>query len=426
MITVARLLRSPQVADEVLRQLRLPGDRDDLLDDVEIRPQAQSNIVTVTAEAGSPAEAVRIANAFADALLTRLTARFQSSLRSVVRRLDRRLDLLGSDSADSAEAAALSERLGDLRGLVGGGDPTLQVVSRAVPPGEASWPRPALSIAAALLAGILLGMGVAVGLELLNPLLLRDEELSLEHGLMVLARVPRTPQRAARELVQQGRAAVGVADAYRLLRARLETAAGGPLPRSLAVTSADQGDERVIAAVELAATVAAAGHRVVLVDGDLRRPRIGGLLGVATQEPSGIGRMLRGDGARAALVDGGAPGLQLLLAGPHDGGLVDLFEPGRVGRLLDELKEVADVVVVDTPSPADVADGLTLAAAVETVLLVVRIGKTRRDALARLFRTLVHHAILPAGAITVTRFRARGRSERLTSIDREPATTRSG
>lgn len=424
-VTVARLLRSPQVADAVLRDVGLPGGRDDLLADVEIRPQAQSNIVTVSAEADSPAEAVRIANAFADTLLTRLTVRFQRSLRSVVQRLDRRLEFLESDRSDSAEAAALSERLGDLRGLVGGADPTLQVVSRAVAPSEASWPRPALSIAVALLAGIVLGMGVAVGLELLNPLVLREEELPLDHGLPVLARVPRTGQRAVAELVQQGRVPVEVADAYRMLRARLETAGGGRLPHSLAVTSAGRPNERAVVAAELAATVALAGYRVVLADADLRQSRVAALLGVTPSQPSGLELVLRGEEARAGLVDATTPGLELLMGGTGDAGLVDLVEPGRVARLLDELNDVADVVVFDTPSPAEVADGLTLAAAVDTVLLVVRIGKTRRDALAQLSRTLAHQGIVPAGVIALTRSRARGPSERLVVVDREPASARS-
>jgi capsular polysaccharide biosynthesis protein len=386
-VTVARLLRSPQVADDVSRRLGLRIERDKLLEQVEVRPQEQSNIVTVVAEGSTPAQAARIANGFADALIERRKEQFDRALRNVLERLA---------ASGGAAGPARSERIATLRGLLGDGDPTLLLASRAVPPTKASWPRPALSLAVALLAGVLLGMGVAVALEMISPLVLADDELAA-YGAAVLARVPRPSRGQLRALQTEGRLPTELVDSYRLLLAQL--ARGGTLPRFLVVTSPSAGGDRALVSLLLAYLARPGGH-TILVDADLRGRTLSSLLDAAP--------------ARGSREDDGPP---------RDGRIQLLSH--EAGSGFDELEERSgrgDLVLVDAPSPSWSPEAFQFATQAERVLVVVRLGRTRQDALAALMGTLANAGVA-ASFVVVQRRLARGPTERVGETAASPTLT---
>src|SRR2546423_3743479 len=190
-------------------------------------------------------------------------------------------------------------------------------------------------------------------------------------------------------------------EAYRTLRASLMPAGrGGRVPSSVLITSASPSEGKTMTAVNVATTLAAGGQRVVLIDGDLRRPMVATLFGVASRPRGFADVLLEHVPLEQALVR--APGhgdqLQLLLASPEHAHLVDLLHPERVERVLDELRSVADIVVIDSPPVTEVADALTLADQVDTVLIAVRLGRTRRDRLNELRRMLAQRRFAPCGA----------------------------
>jgi capsular polysaccharide biosynthesis protein len=388
-VTVARLLRSPQVADDVRRRLGLDLPREELLEQVEVRPQEQSNIVTVVAEASTPAEAARIANGFADALIAQRKAHFERSLRNVLERLS---------ASGGAAGPARSERIATLRGLLGEGDPTLQIASRAVEPSKPSWPRPALSLAVALLAGLLIGMGIAVALEMISPLVLSDDELTA-YGAAVLARVPRLSRNQRRALQTEGRLPADTVDSYRLLLAQL--ARHGKQPRFLVVTSPSAALDRATVSL-LLAHLARPGGRAVLVDADLRGRALSSLLDV---EPPSSSRANGGPPSSAAL----------------QGGRIQLLshEPGPGLGELEDLATRGELVIVDAPSPSSSAEAFELATEAERVLVVVSLGRTRQDALAALMTTLANAGTAASFVVVQRRF-ARGRNERVGETAAEP------
>jgi receptor protein-tyrosine kinase len=114
--------------------------------------------------------------------------------------------------------------------------------------------------------------------------------------------------------------------------------------------------------------------------------------------------------AEEALVpaQGYGENLRLLLASPEHAQLVDLLDPDRVERVLTDLRLDADVVIVDSPPLTEVADALSLAAAVDAVIVAVRLGRTRRDRLNELRRMLAQRGISPLGFVVTTRNRRRG------------------
>ena len=410
-LTAARLVETPQVADAVAERLHFDS-REDALDAVQVTPVSQANILTITAESSNPARAAQIANAFADETIAQRSSVFQGELQATIRRLREELQPLPAAQRDSAEAVAIQQRLGGLTALLGNRDPTLQVVSEAVAPADPVWPRPVLSIAVALLASLLLGIGIALALELLNPRVNREDELLLEQRLPILARVPRMPRRVVRGYLAGREPLPGnVREAYRTVRANLQSAGRDErFPQVVLTTSAVPGEGKTMTSVNLAITLSLAGYRVILVDGDLRRPMVATVFGVAAP-PHGFADVLLGRvPLEEALVE--APGhgeqLRLLLASPEHAHLIDLLEPDRVERVLTDLRLAADVVIVDSPPLTEVADALNLADDADALLVAVRLGHTRRDRLNELRRMLAQRGVAPTGFVVTTRRQRRG------------------
>ena len=334
-----------------------------------------------------------------------------SALRSTGWRT--RLGEIGDKPEMATEARAIQQRLSTLRPLIGAEDPTLTIASRAVPPQTAVWPRPKLSVAVALLAALLLGSGIALALELISPRVNREEELLLEQRLPILARIPRLSARAIwRYLSGKEPLPASAWEAYRTLRASLATAGpDGGYPRTVLVTSSIPGEGKTMTSVNLAITLAHTGVRVVLVDADLRRPMVATVFGKPAGS-RGLATLLASDvDPQKVLVS--APGqpkqLQLLLANAQHAQMIDMLRRDRVERVLERLSRQADIVIIDSPPIGEVADALTLADAVECVIVAIRLGHSRRDRLNELRRMLAQRGVTPAGFVVTSRRRARSR-----------------
>ncbi len=406
-VTAARIVTSPAVVARADRRLGVTGSSPL----VTVKPLSQSNIVAITGRAPTAERAANIANVYAEALLADRRQVFRSELESRVRNLEERLSLIPPrQRGASIEGATLQQALAQMSSLLGTDDPTLRILSSAVEPAAPVWPRPVLSLAVALLAALLLGSGLAVALVVANPRVTREDELLLNHRLPILARIPRVPRGRMHEYLT-GRAPLPPAagKAYRVLRANLATAGDGmEPPRTILVTSASPGEGKTLTAVNLAVTMAAAGSRVVLVDADLYRPMVATILGV-TGRRDGFARLLtRRIKVDTALVTAPSYGsrLRLLLASPEQAPLMRTLDPAAIERMLDVLRTEADVVIFDSPPLPEVAEGLDLAAAVDAVLLAVRLGHTRRDRLGELRRMLALRGVTPLGFVVTMRRRS--------------------
>jgi capsular polysaccharide biosynthesis protein/Mrp family chromosome partitioning ATPase len=388
-VAAARIVTSPEITDRVRRRLHLTSTRKQVLAHVSVAPQEQSSILTITGNGSTRDEAAGIANAFAEALIAQRTEQLQRAARSAVQRLSQQLHALRSAS-NTAEAAALAGQVGALRTLLGADDPTLQIVSRAVAPETSVWPRPVLSVVVAVLAGLLLGMGIAIAIELLNPLVLTETDVLEGGGPPVLARVARTTRNGV---------------AYRGLWANLTSRMHDRrTPQTVLVT----GDGRALVTIGLATTLARAGRRVVVVDADATRSDVEKLLGVSAGA---------GGGMRAALVDEvpindaltpvprSGDRLRILTSSPDDEALLGLVPVERFEGLVQDLKGVADVVLVAAPEPVDAPDTLELAEGADAVVVAIELGRTHRARVAELRRDLGQRAIAPTGFVMIGRRR---------------------
>ena len=408
-VTAARLVQRPELAERVRARLEeAPGlPPVNPLDQIDVVPQEQSNVVTIVGKHNTPAGAALFANLFAEELLAERTEEFEQAVEAIIERLEARVDAIPEDQRTGPEAVALQQRIAELSSLTS--DPTLEILSEAVPPASPVWPRPALSIAVALLAGLLLAVAAAIALELRNPRIFDEDELLLEQRLPILARVPRMPDSVVRQYLAGLAPLPGdVREAYRTLRTSLATV--GPdrsMPKVIVVTSASPGEGKTMTSMNLALTIARAGLRVILIDGDLRRPMLATVFGVPVPRTS-FGHVLL---EKATVADAlrPAPGygerLRLLLSSPEHGYTIDFLQTNNLDRVITEVGNAADVVVIDSPPLGEVADALSLADAADAVIVAVRIGHTRRDKLADLRTMLGQRGIAPTGFVVTTRSR---------------------
>jgi succinoglycan biosynthesis transport protein ExoP len=392
--TAATLVESEAVAQAAARELGTDRDPSSVLRSISVEPVAESNILTVTAEASSGPEAADVATAFANSAVEYRTDLLHDRIDAELPALEKRLETLSPGTTQDA----LSAQVALLERLSSGTDPTLEVVGEASVPGSPTSPRKLASIVAGALAGLILGIGAAFALRVLDPRLQRENQIRDRYRLPILARIPR--ERGSSDLpLDWEHLSPGSIEAYRTLRAILAR----PLARSLEsgsimVTSAGPSEGKTTTAINLATSLAFAGHRVILIEADLRRPSIAEALSV-TAERGVISVLIE----ESTLVDSLVPApfaggnLGLLVAeqaGPWGSELLAL----RAGqRLVEEAKQFADYVVVDSPPLATVVDALPIARTVDDTLLVARLGVTRLDRLHELAELLADTGITPTG-----------------------------
>lgn len=189
-------------------------------------------------------------------------------------------------------------------------------------------------------------------------------------------------------------------EAYQSLRTNIEFAALEKPLRSLLVTGVDQHIDKSTAIANLAIVMAQAGDRVLLVDGDLRRPRQHELFGVANTQ--GITTWFEA-GGEPPLQATKVERLQLLTAGPQTTNPVALLSQKRLEQALAELQSHADYILCDAPPVLAVTDAALWAGKVDGVLLLVNAGSTKRDNAirARAILEKVHARILGAVLLNV-------------------------
>ena len=404
-VTLARIINTTQAAEAARTAKHLNLTVGQLLGAVSVIPVSQSNLITIRASASNPIVAAAIANGFAEGIVNVRTQRFQAEVQATIRRLQRQVNAIPAALKSSPQSVALQQNVADLRALLGTRDPTLQIATPASPPGSPSWPRPTLSIFVAFFATLLLGTALALVLELVNPRVNREEELIFEHRLPILARVPRLRRQVVRDYLATRTPLPPAAwEAYRTLRLNLAAARpSDQTPKTILVTSAQPRDGKTMTSVNLAISLARSGMNVILVDCDYRRPMLGAILGVSpgSESPSFLEDPSRLPSLLVPIP--GVDGLSLLPANPQNALFVDRIDSARVRSFFDTLSEAADVVIIDSAPPTEVADTLPLASEADAVVLAVRLGYTRRDRLGQLRSVLAQHGVVPAGFVIAAR-----------------------
>ena len=299
----------------------------------------------------------------------------------------------------------------ELETPAGGGAPAARatVVARATLPVSPVRPDVPVTLALGLLAGLVLGVGLAVLRERLDTTVSSRERAAEAAGTVVLGSVPFDRDRPSHPVVDFAARGSISAEAFRATRTALQFLDVDHPPRLVTVTSSVPGEGKTTTALNLAHVLAEAGHRVVLVEADLRRPRVARYLGLI--EDVGLTTVLSGAATLADVLQPTAnPELSVLAAGQHPPKPSEMLGSAQMRALLAELRGLADYVVLDAPPLLAVTDATVLGTVTDGTVLVVRHGSTRRDQLARAAATLRAAQVPLLGAV-VTMVPSRGLDE---------------
>jgi Mrp family chromosome partitioning ATPase/capsular polysaccharide biosynthesis protein len=399
--TAASLVTSPEAARRTADALGDGWSTQRVLDSVNVEPQGESNILAVTGSADDPDLAARLANTFAEETLAVRRDALNRDVRPLLGQLRERRDALGS--SDTEAAAQLEDRINQLESVgTTGNDPTLSVSQEAEVPLSSSGAGAPVIIVLALLAGLALGAAAAVLMELLDRRIRDEDEALAILPLPVLARVPLVRRHLGR--LRENEAWTlppAVREACRTLLLQLppRTEEGG---RVVMVTSASTGDGKTTSAINLAATMAGAGQRVIVLDLDLRKADVAQRLAVA--QPVHLNELLAPELDLLSLLRTPAslPSVSVLATELQQGDAI-LLEAlyGRLPQLVAEARAMADQVIIDTPPLGEISDALRLLEFVDEILIVVRPGNSDRVGLSTTADLLARTRTDPAGFLVV-------------------------
>ncbi|WP_440064072.1 polysaccharide biosynthesis tyrosine autokinase [Streptosporangium sp. OZ121] len=285
-------------------------------------------------------------------------------------------------------ANALGERFAELIDQIERPTPSsrpivkITLVDRAETPEAPVSPRPVVNLAMALLVALILAMAVIVVRDRLDTTVKSTEALQQASGSSTLGVIGYERDARRHPLIVRNQGRSSRSEAFRTLRTNLQFIGVDRQPKSLVVTSCLPSEGKSSISANLAITLAQAGWRVMLVDGDLRRPTIPGYLGI--EGTTGLTDVLI---SRAQLKEviqvWGEPGMSVLPSGQIPPNPSELLGSGGMREVLAQLTETYDMVIIDAPPLLPVTDAATLGALCDGVLLVTRHGKTRREHMAR-------------------------------------------
>lgn len=262
-----------------------------------------------------------------------------------------------------------------------------QLVTRAVAADEPFKPTPVRSGVMAAIVGLCFGLGLAFLVDYLDDTVKHtDDVAAAAGGLPLIGVIPVVlgwKDRANAVLVTLDDPASPVAEAYRTVRTSVQFLAIDHPLKLIQVTSPGAGEGKTATVANLAVAMASAGHRVVVVDCDLRRPRAHEFFGA--QNRLGFTSVLLGVVSLPAAVQPveGIPGLCLLTAGPPAPNPSELLGSPSAGEALKALSTAFDVVLVDCPPALPVTDAAALSHRVDATVVVAAANVTPRKALTR-------------------------------------------
>ncbi|MFK0006916.1 polysaccharide biosynthesis tyrosine autokinase [Paenarthrobacter sp. NPDC090520] len=366
--------KSRSVAETVIQDLNLQDTTPEkLIARVSAQNPQDTATLKFTAQANSPTAARDLAEAWVSAV-------------------GKQVDQLEKGGTNSTETSIVSFRSLDAAQL----------------PTSPSSPNTRLALAIGLVAGLLLAIGYALLRNVFDRRVRSAVRLESETGVAVIGTVPFHKNfdgsnrivlsQGGNDLENKNHQDYAVAEAIRELRTNLQFMDVDNPPRIIVVTSALPGEGKTTVIANLAQTIAASGQRVVVVDGDLRRPKLAKTFGLLTNV--GLTDVLIG---RATLNDvlqpwGESGDLFVLGAGSVPPNPSELLGSNVMHTLLEDIAKHA-IVLVDAPPLLPVTDAAILTARTDGAIVVSRAGKTTYDQLKRALQNLDRVKGRPLGLI---------------------------
>lgn len=398
--TNLKLVQRGDMAERAASRLGLTAD--EIREDLAVAPEGESNLVDVSATATSPTLAAAIANVYVAQFVAEQQSSNHAYYASALALVNRQLTRMSQRQRLSPAGLALEGRAQSLGVLAELRNGNVEVVQRAAVPTAPSSPKTARNTVLGALLGLVLGLGVAVLLERVDRRIREPKDLEAIYGLPLLGAVSESKALARSGGRRKGkdRLPASELEAFQLIRAHLRYFNVDREVRTLMVVSAAPGDGKTTVSRHLATAAVQMGSRVLLLEADLRRPTLAAQMGMAAGPGLTdvlIGTVPLNQALRRVSDDqGGTPDsgsgdrtLDVLVCGmalpPNP---AELIESHAMALLLEHVKSLYDLVVIDTPPLTAVSDAFPLLGKVDGVVIVGRMGRNERGLAQRLHETL--------------------------------------
>jgi capsular exopolysaccharide synthesis family protein len=445
---IALFVTAGDIPVRAAKDLGYTGDPQVLASSVTVRPDPTVGALAISGSGSNGTDTADTVNAFARETIAYFRDQAQTNRQELIKSAQSRLDALASSTqqldaqvrahpgdplvqarrdAQVQQYQAVYTQMQDLLGKpVQGTQLALLQKATPIPVVSSGFVAPssrASRLAIAFFVALLLGFGLAVGLERLDTRLRRRADVQRALGTPVLAEVPRTPRgdRRHNAIISVSDPVSHVADAYRNLRSALLLTPSLPLhrgrrrdeDRATVVPAADSGTGMVVlvtsararegkttSVANIAASLAEAGRRVLVLDCDFRHPDAHHYLDVP--DSPGISDLLLDDhvGDIETLVRPTAvEGVSMITAGLRVEQPTLL--PTRMDQVLKAARQLADIVLIDCAPLLHANDALDLMPFVDSVLVVCKSGRATREQAERVAELLARMQVPVVGALLV-------------------------
>lgn len=274
----------------------------------------------------------------------------------------------------------LLERFNELNATAGAASNNISLVDRAEVPNDPSSPNLPLNMAMALMAGLALAGGFVFVREHFDDVIRSPEDVERKLGMPLLGLIPRAEDDAALAEAKDDRKSA-ISEGYHSLVTNLFYATSQGLPKTMMITSSQAAEGKTTTSTTVATYLARLGRRVVLVDGDLRKPTLHKRI-LNDSEQLGLTEVLSGRSTLdQVIVAGDEPNLSYVSALPIPPDPSLLLGSPRLDAVIEDLSERFDVVIIDCPPILGLSDAVAWSTKVDGVLLVIDATKGHRGAI---------------------------------------------
>jgi capsular exopolysaccharide synthesis family protein len=278
---------------------------------------------------------------------------------------------------------SLLQRAKEIESMAGVTSSNINIVDKALLPILPFKPKVKMNLLLAIVIGFLAGVGLSFMLEYFSDTISDPEEIAGRFQIPILGATPferNAEKNIDRIFTSDPRSPM--AEALRTTKVSIQLSGSESQSKTFLVTSTKPNEGKSTLAVNLALAYAGAGEKVVLIDSDLRNPRIHKIFKSENLQPGpGISRYLAGFGDIGLVNPSEVDNLDIIPAGPIPPNPVELLASNRFEKLIRSLEEEYDRIILDGPPFLGFADVLVMGRQVGGIVLVCCMGETTRDAL---------------------------------------------
>lgn len=419
--TSIALIKSPEVSAAVMDRMGVrlgSAQSDDLIGFINVKADKNVEIIEIRATYTDPVIAADIANAFAEEFVNWKLKIDKDVLTQARIPIEQQIDSIPVNQRNTTDYSVLLNKLETLKLseslLVG----KTQVINKAQPSYDQVSPKPVLNGLLAFITSIFLGIGLVIAIDLFDKTIRNVEYITSRIDVPVLANIPREPKTNG-TLVTISHSDGSNSEAYRLLKTNLRYLNPDKKTKTILVTSPGPFEGKSTTISNLAVTLARGGYKVTALELDFRRPSLAKHLHL--KDVPGITNVIAGTHKLEEVIQA-VPAKDLMITRDHvpvnekqkiavAEGLRDVFclvsgpippNPGElvaseiISKIILETGENSDYVLIDTPPLGVVGDAASIAPIVDGVIVIIRMGYTKKSSFSILQETMKN---LPANLL---------------------------